>query len=306
MGKGGGGAGGGGGGSGAVSYPAYMETMHSGWLTGMDATIAALLASTTKPYRQAGAVAYNPDIPIAAMQTAIDAVITLATITPLTEWQSYVTAIKTAVDLVIMDSTYIANATTAYDTILTNELAVHLGKFEAGMRDINAVQSSAFVIGRAILTDSKNSQVAKYTADISLQSILQRNKIIFDETGSLLDTLIKVIDERRLAAHDKIDAYRMQIAAKKEQTDENLRIDVEDELWDVKLYQHGANLLASIQGGVTRAGHDGPGTLSSAIGGAMSGAAAGAMIAGASKGAIAGPVGMGIGATLGLAASIFR
>jgi len=66
-------------------------------------------------------------------------------------------------------STTISNAITAYDT---GQIPVHLraiGRFAGGMADINAVQSSAFVIGLALLEQNHQNDVNKYAADLKLQ-----------------------------------------------------------------------------------------------------------------------------------------
>jgi len=87
-----------------------------------------------------------------------------------------------------------------------------------------------------------------------------------------------------------VESNRIKIVAKSEQATKDAEIDESDALWDIELFQHGANLMASASGGtaVTRTkstGHSG----ASVLGGAMSGAAAGSMIA-PGVGTIAGAV----------------
>ncbi len=288
MGKGGGSSGGGGGGSGKVEYPTYMQTQHEAWLTAIAADITT--AKSSSPY--ASANAYNPDTPLSDMLTAIDAVITLATVTVSTAWASYVTAAKNAVGTVILDNTYITNVVAEYSAILQDDLTTVIAKYEGGMRDINAVASSAFTIGEAILQDSKNKQVAKFLDALKMDSVNLRNKVIFEAAGKLMDDNYKILDERRMLAHMKSEAYRIKMAAKKEEADENLRIDLADALWDVELYQHGSNVMAAIGGGVAgTAGSKGPSQFQSALGGAMSGAASGATVGGPWGAVIGGAIG---------------
>jgi hypothetical protein len=73
----------------------------------------------------------------------------------------------------------IAAATSAYgdrlDDRITSEV---LPRFEAGMRDINAVQSSAFVIGRAIIEGMADRDVANFDADLTYKAFLQRDNML--------------------------------------------------------------------------------------------------------------------------------
>lgn len=73
-----------------------------------------------------------------------------------------------------IEAATIAHAATLDDQILTEILP----RFEAGMRDINAVQSSAFVIGRAIIEAFRNRDVAKFDADLSYKAFLQRDNLL--------------------------------------------------------------------------------------------------------------------------------
>ena len=87
-----------------------------------------------------------------------------------------------------------------------------------------------------------------------------------------------------------IEGNRIKIVANKEEMDINLEIDKNDALWDLEVFQHGANMLAAIGGGTTTTKT--PTQAQSVLGGAMSGAAAGTMVGGF-------PYGTAIGAVLG-------
>jgi len=92
-----------------------------------------------------------------------------------------------------------------------------------------------------------------------------------------------------------LEANRIKIVAMKEQTDRDAALDEEDALWDLEVFQYGANVLAAISGGTSSPKVKEPSALQSALGGAMSGAAAGWMIGGG--------YGAAIGAVIGAAAS---
>jgi len=192
----------------------------------------------------------------------------------------------------ILDADRVDASVTEYAADLDARLnAEVLPRFEAGMRDINAVTSSAFAIGRANIEENQDRQVAKYSADLHMKAFS--------------DDAIKVIglklEYQKVVSTMLAEAYRIKIVAKKEENDVNVKIDEQDALWDLEVFQYGANLLAAIGGGTVGPGAKGPSTAQSVIGGAMSGAAAGAMIAGPGPQQIPGAI---IGGVLGAASGL--
>ncbi len=251
-----------------------------------------------------------------------------------------------------------------------------LPRFEAGMRNINAVQSSAFVVGESIIEGFRNREVSKHSSGLRLAAAtkntdidieneqlhlevkktnimkdieiakLNLNKDIEVTKSNLSKTIevnklnteknievakintqkaIQVADAnvRYVAEYDKmylegtsqmlqlmmqkiawdesytktfVEANRIKIVAKKEETDGNMDIDKNDALWDLEVFQFGANLLASIGSGTMNPNAKGPSQMQSALGGAMMGVAAGAMTG-------MGPPAMVAGGLLGVASS---
>lgn len=284
MGGGSGSSGGGGGGSGAVSYPAYLEGVHSDWLDNSGAdTITQSVTDTmntafgASPW--AAATAYNPDADIVNMIAAPNNLQTLVTLL------SAGTGLDTLISQ-ILDESRITNSVNAFSNDLDDRLASEiLPRFEAGMRNINAVVSSAFVIGRALIEEGQNRQVARYAADIRLKAF-----------G---DDAIKVIgmkmEYQKNVSQMLAEAYRIKIVAKKEERDANIKIDESDALWDLEVFQYGANLMAAIGGGTANPNTKQPSTSQSMIGGAMTGAAAGAIIGGAPGALVGGVLGLASG-----------
>lgn len=288
----GGGGGGGSSGSGQIDYPDYMETWHGQALdhAGADTPTSSITdlinaALGNSPYT--GETAYDPDTEVANIIAAPDDLETLVDLL----------STGTTLDDVIaniLDEDRIDDAVDEYSDDLGARLTAEvLPRFEAGMRDINAVMSSAFVIGRALIEDGQTRQVAKYSADLHLKA-----------WG---DDAIRVIalklQYQSIVSNLTAETNRLKIVAKSNEIEENLKIDKKDALWDLELYKYGVNLLAGISGGTVDQDDREPSTAQQAIGGALSGAAAGAMIAGASGGAIAGPVGILGGMALGAASA---
>ncbi len=281
--------GGGGGSSGAVSHSAYLETIHSDWLdnTGVDTVTSSItdlinVGFGDNPYTID--VAYDPDTPIAAMQTE------LGDLNTLIDLLSAGTGLDALVSN-ILDDTRIDDSVTEFSADLGARLTAEvLPRFQAGMRDINAVVSSAFVIGQAVLEDGNTRQVAKYSADLHMKAW----------GDDALRLIALKIEGQKALTHYAAEINRLNIVAKKEETDVNAEIDVKDSLWDLELFQYGGNLLASISGGVMVPKQDSPSKTQSAIGGALTGAATGAMI-GSAVPAVGTAIGAGVGAVLGAA-----
>jgi len=283
--------GGGGGGSGAVSYPAYMQTVHNDWLdnSGADtitSSITDVMNSALGSSPWTTQVAYDPDADITEMVNSVDGLQTLV------DLLSSGTTLDTLISSVLDDSR-IDDSVDEYaadlDARLTSEV---IPRFERGMQDINAVVSSAFVIGRALIEENQNRQVAKYSADLHM-------KAFSDDAIKLISLKLEY---QRMATATLVETYRMKIVAKKEENEVAMSIDEKDALWDLEVFQYGANLLAGIGGGTSDTRK--PSVLQSAIGGALSGAAAGAMIADTEAGASLGPWGMIGGAVLGAASAL--
>jgi hypothetical protein len=73
----------------------------------------------------------------------------------------------------------ISDAVTAYGARLDDTISSDvLPRFQAGMRDINAVQSSAFVIGRAVIEGMRDRDVAMFDADLTTKLTAQKDQLI--------------------------------------------------------------------------------------------------------------------------------
>ena len=275
----GGSSGGGGGGSGVVDYPDYMKTFHEGVLgTGAMAgeTLTAAMAAAYGSSPWAAEVSYDPDTELVDMIAAPD------TLQTMVDLLSSGTGLDTLISS-ILDEARIDTAVDEYAADLDARLASEiLPRFEAGMRDINAVSSSAFAIGRALIEENQDRQVAKFSSTVHMKAF----------SDDAIQVIGLKLQYQQLVSTMIADVNRIKIVAKKEETDTNLKIDEHDALWDLEVFQHGANMLVAIGGGTANPKGKEPSQMQSVLGGAMSGAAAGAMVAPANPilGAIVGGV----------------
>ena len=280
---------GGGSSSGAIDYPDYMKTKHETWLDEIDVYIG----DAVSPFF--GVTAYNPDNDISAMVSALTSFsAAVAALNFSTDFNTAITTARTSVDTVV-DDTSLNNDIAAYANLLDEDIQDNvLPEFQSGMRDIGAVNTSAFVIGEAKIWAKKSSEINKYATALRLQSQSQKNQMVMEGAKLMMDHLRTITENQKILLHYTLEIYRLKIVAKKEEADQNLAIDEGEARWDFDKYQSAANMLAAITGGVSSNGYRQPSAVQSALGGALSGAAAGSMIApgiGTAIGAVVGGIG---------------
>ncbi len=343
--------GGGGGSSGKVDYPDYMKNAHEDWLTqgGADSisdSVTGVMSSALGNSPWTTVTAYNPDTDISNYESAIaDLKNILAGIVDTNSWDALYSQARSSIGdlapLSVDDKSVDANKITdeeilldvdAFADQLDDEIESKvLPRFEGGMRDINAVVSSAFVVGRSIIESFRNHEVAKHNSELRVNAALKNADIGLEISIANLKKDVQVGDInkkveleyirsclegsnqmlrlmlQRISFNDSyarlvVEGKRIKIVAKKEQLEADAKIDESDALWDLEVFQYGSNVLAAIGGGVGSPGAKEPSKTMSALGGAMSGAAAGAMVGSVVPG-IGTAVGAIGGAILGAASS---
>uniref|UniRef100_A0A6M3IYU5 Uncharacterized protein n=1 Tax=viral metagenome TaxID=1070528 RepID=A0A6M3IYU5_9ZZZZ len=278
--------GGGGGGSGRVDYPEYMKNVHSDWLYGTDSinsvvgveNITAIMATAIGASPFSGETAYDPDVEldyidvaVAGFNTAIDA------LSNTTDYNTAVAAAAAKVDSTIVTSAYIQEDVDEFAAALDDQIESRvIPRYEAGMSDINAVISSAFPIGRAVIEGFRNRDVAKHASGLRLQLDLERNRMILDGAGSMIKALHSRVELEGKYAALITDAKRIRVIAMKEQNDQDIALGEADARWDMEVFQYGANVMASI-GSASVATYPAGSSMSKSQS-ALSGAAAGAAI----------------------------
>lgn len=343
--------GGGGGSSGKVSYPGFMETWLNATLshTGVDEITSSMTdvmnaALGNDPF--VGETAYDPDVEVAAMLGAtntfnnyIDALNeslewsnAYGSVVTKMDWDTWAEAYAVVEGLIdwdgITDGNIVEDVAAFADQLDDEILTKVLPRFEAGMRDINAVVSSAFLIGRAVIEGMRDREVAKHSSalrltaeSLNLESDMKKEELrslatknyLYDQvikksiniqgSDQILKILLSKYSWRESYAKLVIESNRMKIVAKKEETEANLEIAESSATWDLEVFQYGGNLLASIGSGTMVPREKKKNIASSAIGGALTGAAAGAMVGSAVPG-IGTAVGAVGGFVLGAAAGL--
>ena len=176
-----------------------------------------------------------------------------------------------------------AQAQTIQDTIDSTIMP----RFVGGMRDINAVQSTAFIIGKAMIAETAVREVNKFSAEIRLRAIDTSAKI-WSRHLDWSQSVITVYSE----------IFKLYYTARLDVDRTNLEMESKHLLWNVNLFDYARAMIGAMSGAAAATGANEPSKAQSALGGALSGAAAGYMITKS-------PIGAVIGGVLGLATSFF-
>lgn len=183
----------------------------------------------------------------------------------------------------------IASAVAAHSAILQDDIdTTVLPKFLAGMRDINAIQSTAFVVGKGLIASAHVRGVNEFQSKIRLGAIQM--------TANLWS---KHLDWNRDVINMYGEFFKLYWAAKLDVGKMDMEFDVKDKLWDLGVLDHGRAAIGALSGAPAAKTGTEPSQGGGVLGGAMAGAATGAYVGGP-WGALIGGI---IGAAAGLIAS---
>lgn len=261
--------GGGGGSAGKVEFPAYIETIHSKWLdhTATDAVTNSVVdelntAVSGNPWT--GATPYDPSTDITAMLAE------LATLDTQVGLMLSGTGLDTLMSSILSD-TWVTDEVDAFADRLDAQLAADVyPRFEAGMRDINAVVSSAFAIGRSMIEDGRNREVSQFNAQ--MQGSTKLNAAV---------NLIQItLQEYRALAHMTAEMYRLKVDWEHQETTQGYEFDEADARFPLEMFQFASNVLAAPQGAASYVPkrQEGIGKGQAAMSGAMAGASIGTAV----------------------------
>lgn len=191
-----------------------------------------------------------------------------------------------------VNSQNVKNLVTAEGALLSEEIENEAyPRMLAGARDLNAVMSSTFVIGKANIEATRLKLLSKFSTGLKF---------------SLLPHAMAVWKTQLEWNRGIVDNYarylQLYYSAKMDTIEQNYTMAAKDELWPFTILDHERAALGAMQGAMNTksiAG-EGPSTGQKVIGGAMSGAAAGAMIAGTGAGPMGALLGGAIGGLAGL------
>lgn len=302
----------GGGSSGKVDWPSEYKDRYYRYLDEMEDIVDDLVAGIN-PYSLAAS--YDPTTEFATADTRITAVGTAAdAYTPSsdgdenTDYASYTATAETEVDDHMETGTAdIDAAVTAFETKTAPALGRSLNRVSQPMGFGNATTGSAFPIAFVLQQAQYDGDVAKYRGDLTLTAATQRRVAIMESIRVMVSLNELTLNESNAkhgmlaqAAQESVEFARIKFVAKSEQMDKDVEYDVEDAMWDLRVYEPLGNLLAAGSGASTVSKPGKTGGFASVLGGAMSGAAMGASMT-----PINPLIGGAIGGAIGIGASLF-
>lgn len=209
-----------------------------------------------------------------------------------------------------INSPVINNLVAAESALYDDEIEENsLPRLQVGMRDINSVVSSTFIVGKALVEDTKTKMVSKFSADLKYR-------------------LIPVAQERwtahlnwnKLVVATYAELMKLYFSAKSDIDEINYSMAAKARLWPFTVLDFERAALGALQGATnSKTDVAGASTTAKVLSGAMGGAAMGAMIGGqitqtaptynaagamTSAGTTYAGWGAGVGAVLGAAAAL--
>lgn len=284
--------------AGKVGFPAHIEAFHTsmlgtpGGFTNLNSLMNSMQAGNS-PYE--GELAYNPDTALATNQTRFGSYESgLTSFVPNTDWQTAVGVSRaklddgtsyTKIDLVANDiavnaianaiaaataalsSTAISDQVNAYETRVVPRFLRGVNRFASGLADIGAVNSSAFIIGMALLESEVNADINKFDADISGQAFneiaaggikatfqaaanqrQQRNLYFAEAANLLMNGLMQKIQLQAEATRLQGELSRIKIVTKSQETDRNFELQLADSFYDFEILQRAISVVGGLSG----------------------------------------------------------
>ncbi len=261
--------GGGGSSSGEVDYPGYMKTVHETWLDEIVFRVGT--AQGQNPY--SGLLAYDPTTELSTMSSALTTYeqkiatshtgewdgVHLLVGAALTDVESYtfvdfLTSIETGIlstlDTDLFSDDNIENRVDAFSDILDSEITNKvLPRYSRGQQNVNAVASSSYSIGAAMIEADRTREVAKFSADMYYQNEqkkldLEGLKNEFDKTKLLYQQTVISFDELKMKWEELQSSFVLKYHAIVNEQEANVLQGTRDELEVYNRYRESYKALA--------------------------------------------------------------
>ncbi len=168
-----------------------------------------------------------------------------------------------------------------------------LPRFQVGMRDINSVMSSSYLVGKAMIEDARVKALSKFSGELKYRLI----PVATERWGRHLEW-------NKAVVMSYAEIIKLYFSGKMDIESHNQEVAAKNKLWPFTILEYERAAIGALQGATTTTSSPaGSSKAAKAIAGALGGAAMGGMLAGASGGAVGGPAGIVIGGLLGLAGS---
>jgi len=185
-----------------------------------------------------------------------------------------------------INSVAVNSLVSAESALMSDELdTTIMPRFQAGMRDLNAVMTSTFIVGKALLEDTRQKALAKFSSELRFRMLpvaQDRWKTHLAWNQEVINSYANIMKHFFTVKHGIRDS--------------NYSLQMKKSLWPLTVMDFERANLGALQGAVKSSTGSEESGGKSVLGGALAGAAAGGMVAG--------PWGAAIGGVLGGVASI--
>jgi hypothetical protein len=164
-----------------------------------------------------------------------------------------------------------------------------LPRLMVGARDLNAVNSTTFIIAKTLLEEARLKTLNKYSAELRYSMINVAN-----------DRWKTDLEWRKNKMNSYQEMVKLVLLSNIDYSNQKYMMKAKDALWPFTVMDHERVALGTMQGAKNSEvvfGEDGPGTGQKVLGGIMTGAAVGAMLG--PVGSLSGGAVAGLGALLG-------
>jgi len=207
-------------------------------------------------------------------------------------------------DVFVVSQTEIDNLVNEFETEILREHRREINREAASAVNNNAVNSSSYIIGAAVLGDGKNQQVRRKRRELELQfeNLRQQHRAAFIQNNiqNMTNSLYTKQDIYSKVVQLAMESNRINIVGTAEFESGFNELVLANRAWAMDQYQEAANVIASMQGGVASGSARPLSKGQSAIGGAVAGSLLGAQVSGGN------PLATGIGAAIGLIGGLFN
>lgn len=180
----------------------------------------------------------------------------------------------------------IKNSVLAEGKLLSDDIETDaLPRLMAGARDINAVNSSTFIIAKSNIENKRIKMLSKFSTNLKTSLLPLAH-----------DRWTTTLNWKKQIAYTYMELMKLYFSGKFDEQDFNYKMKTKNSLWPFTVMEHERVALGTFSGAQNRStiAGEGPSTGQKVIGGALSGAAAGAMV-----GSVVPGIGTAVGAAVG-------
>lgn len=157
----------------------------------------------------------------------------------------------------------VANRISAHSAMLFDEIETRtLPQFLGGMRDINAIQSSAFMVGKSLLYDTHTKAVNEFATTLRVAQVELSGRL----WARHLDW-----DAQVMTIYGEM--FKLYFGIKHENDARQLEYLVKDRLWDIGLFDYARAFIGALNGAAAASDAGKPPIWQQVLSGVMSGAA---------------------------------